>query len=153
MIRSMERQMGLKEMCDNLLLVTLTGLVHHPRHHAPQLNLAAFTYFNPPIIRAVTDQHPLPALGDEPLHQELSINHRDHDVVGQRVDGLVHDQDISWVDPGIEHGFTLNPDEECGGRVLDEELVQVYGLVYVAICREWWTCGDWRGEEWGMSPC
>ncbi len=47
-------------MFDNLLLVTLTDLMHHPRDHSPQLDLAPFPQLNFPIIR--------PASREEALH-------------------------------------------------------------------------------------
>ena len=135
----MERRMGLNEMCYNLLLGTLTDLMHYPRDHSPQLDLAILIQLYSSILRTVTHQSPFPTFGDDPLHQELSIHHGNHDVVGQRVDGLVHDQDIAGVDPGIDHGFPFNPDKEGCGGILDEELVEVYGLVNGAVCWEWWA--------------
>ena len=128
-----------------------SDLVYYPCDYSPKLDLTPIPQFNPPIIRAVTDQYPLPALGDEPLHKKFSINHGDHDVVGQRIDGLVHDQDVTGMYPCIDHGSPFNPHKERGGRVLDEKLVEVYGLVYGAVCRRWWTCGDWGGEERGLQ--
>jgi len=51
----------------------------------------------------------------------------------------------------IDHGFAFNPDEESCSGILDEELVEIDMLVYCGVCKKWWTCGDWGGEEWEVS--
>jgi len=54
------------------------------------------------------------------------------------------------MNPSIDHGCAFNPNEEGGGRVLDEEFIKVNGLVYSTVHRKWGTIADVRGEEWEM---
>jgi hypothetical protein len=48
----------------------------------------------------------------------IPSRHSDHDVIGQRVNGFVHDQYITRMYPGIDHRCSLHPDEEGDCLVL-----------------------------------
>ncbi len=114
----------------------MTDLMHHPLHNSPDLNLIAFRQLNPSKVRVVRHKTPHDTFSNQPLHQEFSTNHSDHNVVRQRVNGFVHDQYITRMNPGIDNGCSLYSDKEGCGGVLDEEFVQVNGLVYGAVSRE-----------------
>ena len=55
----------------------------------------------------------------------LSVNETDGLAAIIRLQGAVHDDDVSFVHVGIHHGDTVNLEEEGGGAVAHQELHQV----------------------------
>ena len=84
------------------------------------------------------------ALLEEALHRELAVEDGDHDVGVLRLQGAVHNQDIAVVQPGALHRIAGQADVERGGRVLNQQLVEVEVAVQVIV--------GGRGES-GRDQC
>jgi hypothetical protein len=93
--------------------------MHHLHNHAPNIDLITLTDLNPSKIMVISHQISHATFSNEPLYQEFSSNHGEHNVIGQRVKRFVHDQYIYRMNPSIDNGSALYPDNEgCGGVLL-----------------------------------
>ena len=62
----------------------------------------------------------------------LSVNEADGLTVVVRLHRAVHDDDISLIHIGVYHRYAVNAEEECGGRMTDQQLGQVQPLPDIA---------------------
>ena len=97
--------------------------VDHLSDHAPHFKVSAWVNLNGGIGRVLWYQ-PQAAPGlVEPLHGQITIQHRDdHAIVGGG-DGPVHNQQVAAVDASANHRIAADPDKEGGGGMGDEVTV------------------------------
>ena len=71
------------------------------------------------------------------LHGKISINACDDDITACGAERAVDNQEVSIVNPGIDHRIALNTDKVGGSRTLDEKFVQIKGRLEVLLGRRW----------------
>jgi hypothetical protein len=67
------------------------------------------------------------------LHGQFTIDHGNDDTVIRWLKSPVHDQEVTTMDTCPNHRVALHLDEECGGLVFDEMLVQVKFIFEIII--------------------
>ena len=65
------------------------------------------------------------------LDGKFPIYNSNDDLAIYGVQGSVNDQNVIMVDPGPGHRITIDPDEEGGGRILDQEFIEIQTLFNV----------------------
>ena len=69
------------------------------------------------------------------LDRELATQAGDDGVAMLGGDGAVNDEQISVVDPSVDHAVALGPDIVGGRRPGNAQLVQIEGLLDIVLCR------------------
>ena len=69
------------------------------------------------------------------LHGKITVDAGDDDISACGAEGSVDNQEVSIVNPGIDHRIALNADKVGGSRTLDEKFVQIKGRLEVLLGR------------------
>ena len=71
------------------------------------------------------------------LHGKITVNTCDDDITACGAEGSVDNQEVSIVNPSLDHRIALNTDKVGGSRTLDEKFVQIKGRLEVLLGRRW----------------
>ena len=83
----------------------------------------------------------------EAFDGQFSIDGGDDDTAIRGFEASVDDEEVSVVNASTNHGVSRGPDEEGGGGLLDEVLIEVEGSFEVIIGGGGEACGDARCIE------
>ena len=69
------------------------------------------------------------------LDGELRVDQGEHDTAVEGRQGAVDDRDITGEKAGPRHALARDPQREGGGRVVDQQLVEIERLVQIVLGR------------------
>jgi len=107
--------------------------MNHGGHNPPDIQLHLGGHFDWGKMDVLRHEIQPPALLDDPLYRQLSVNCGNDDPVIIRLQGPVHNKDVPGMNTGIDHGIPRDPDKKRRRGIPHQKLVEVQLPVNIII--------------------